>query len=133
MTQRKLQAAELGRVWWVFTWRHHAVGVGGGGQAVAAAGVVHEDGQRRVEAEGGEGVGAESLTRHGAPAGRVAYFVWLPLLVGSGSFMYCRLPLCSFLKPPCAFWLQLVVTVPLARAWTQVLLLTRLPSEKTTC
>lgn len=61
---------------WLITWRHHAVGVGCGWQAVAAAGMVHEDGQRRVEGEGGEGVGAESLAGHGAlgvapPAGRI--------------------------------------------------------------
>lgn len=62
--QLKYYSGSLDERVWVFTWRDHAVGVGRDRQSVAAAGVVHEDGQRRVEGGGGEGVGAEGLARH---------------------------------------------------------------------
>lgn len=57
------------------------MGVGGGWQAVGAPGVVHEDGQRGVEGERAEGVGAEGLARHGPAAGPDASSVWLPPVV----------------------------------------------------
>lgn len=98
-------AQRVRRAQWPFplTCRNHAVGMGGGRQAVGGGGVVHEDRQGRVSRQRGEGVSAERLTRHSSLASLTGATVKLDV-VPSLAVILCP-PL--FYLSPIVNWLVL--------------------------